>query len=182
MKPEATLIADQIYDMLDAWHIATTVDQAKEFKKRFPFLANDIVYTYRLSYCSLLCKLIDPATQNSHKNLCFESEIDSIKGGARKTQAQDLLVKIRQESSQYRIVRNKIGAHSSRQVIRSHRAITTPTIEKTEQINNMLFDLYKLVFKSVFPSPPVQTTNDLSVLLAEVQSNKQIQPTALGRG
>ena len=172
MKTEATLIADQIYDLLDAWHIAITVDQATKFKKRFPFLANDMVYTYRLSYCALLCKLIDPAILYSHKNLCFESEIDSMKRGARKTQAQDLLAKIRQKSTQYRTIRNKIGSHSCRQVMRSRRAITTPTIEKTEQINEMLSDLYELVFKSVFPLPPVQTPNDLSALLAEVQSNK----------
>lgn len=175
MKPEAVLIEDQMHDMLDAWNIAITVDQATEFKKRFPFLANDMVYTYRLSFCALLCKLIDPAIQNTHKNLCFESEIDSMKKGPRKVEAQELLTKIRQQSAQYRTVRNKIGSHSSRQVMRSRRAITTPTIEKTEQINRMLVDLYELVFKSVFPSPPVQTPNDLLALLAEVQSNKQLK-------
>lgn len=174
MKPEATLIEDQMYDMLDAWHIATTVDQATEFKKRFPFLANDMVYTYRLSYCALLCKLIDPATQNTHQNLCVESEIDAMKGGPRKAKAQELLGKIRQKSAQYRTVRNKIGAHSNRQIMRSRRVILTPTIEKTEQINDMLSELYELVFKSVFPSPPAQTSNDLSALLAEVQSNKSL--------
>lgn len=167
MKAEAELIADLVYDMLDAWHIATTVDQSTKFKRRFPYLANDMVYTYRLSYCALLCKLIDPAIQNGHKNLCFESEINSMKKSARKTQAQDLLAKIRQRSTQYRILRNKIGAHSSHQVMRSRRAIATPTIEKTAQINDMLSRLHELVFKSVFPSPPAQTLNDLSAMLAK---------------
>lgn len=169
MKPEPHLIADQIYDMLDAWHIATTLDQATDFKKRFPFLANDMVYTYRLSYCALLCKLTDPAVQNGHENLGFDSEIDSMKKGLSKSQAQDLLSKIRQMSAQYRTVRNKIGSHSSRQAMRSRRAIATPTIKKTEQINEMLVNLYELVFKTVFPSPPVQTPNDLSALLSAVQ-------------
>jgi glutaredoxin len=177
MKPEPTLIEEQMYDMLDAWYIATHVDQATEFKKRYPFLANDMIYTYRLSYCALLCKLIDPAKQKIHMNLCFESEIDSMKNGPRKAKAQELLAKIRQISAQYRTVRNKIGSHSSRQVMRSRRAITTPTVEKTEKINGMLSDLYELVFRSVFPSPPVQTPNDLSALLAEVESNKSLHRT-----
>lgn len=172
MKPDATLIEEQMYDMLDAWHIATNVDRAAEFKKRFPFLANDMIYTYRLSYCTLICKLIDPATQKTHTNLCFESEINLMKEGPRKAKAQELLNAIRKRSAPYRTVRNKIGAHSSRQIYRSRRAITTPTVEKTEEINGMLSDLYELVFKSVFPSPPVETPNDLFVLLAEVESNK----------
>ncbi|MGH9436823.1 MAG: hypothetical protein ACRD22_02770 [Terriglobia bacterium] len=172
MKSEATLIANQIYDMLDAWRIATIIDQAKEFKKCYPFLAHDMVNTYRLSYCVSLSKLLDPAVQNSHKNLCFESEINSMKKGERKSKAQDLLATIRQKSVQYRIVRNEIASHSSRQVMRSRRTITTPTIEKTKLINAMVADLYELVFKSVFPSPPVQTLNDLSTLLEEVQPNK----------
>lgn len=171
MKPDPTLIVEQMCDMLDAWHIATHVDQATEFKKRYPFLANDMIYTYRLSYCALLCKLIDPAKQKAHMNLCFESEIDSMKSGPGKIQAQELLAKIRQKSARYRTVRNKIGSHSSRQVMRSGQAINTPTIEQTEVINGMLAELYKLVFRSVFPSPPVQTPNDLSALLADVESN-----------
>lgn len=171
MKPEPTRIEEQMYDMLDAWHIATHVDQATEFKKRYPFLANDMIYTYRLSYCALLCKLLDPAEQKAHMNLCFESEIFSMKNGPRKAKAQELLAKIRQKSAQYRTARNWIGAHSSRQVMRSRRAITTPTAEKTEEINSMLAELYELVFKSVFPSPPVQTPNDLSALIADVESN-----------
>lgn len=177
MKPDPTPIEKQMYDMFDAWFIATHVDQAIEFKKRFPFLSNDMIYTYRLSYCALLCKLIDPAKQKAHTNLCFESEIDSMKNGPRRAKAQELLNKIRQKSAQYRTVRNKIGSHSSRQVMRSRPAITTPTVEKTEEINGMLADLYELVFKSVFPSPPVQTPNDLSALLAELESNKSLHRT-----
>lgn len=178
MKPETQLIAELIYDMLDAWHIATTLDQETAFKKRFPFLVNDMVYTYRLSYCALLCKLIDPATQKGHENLCFDSEINSMRKGVRKTQAQDQLAKIRNMSMQYRVIRNKIGSHSSRQVMILRRVIATPTIKKTEQINKMLADLYEVVFKSIFPSPPVQTPNDLSVLLLAVQSNKSLQADA----
>ena len=174
MKPEPTLIEEQMYDMLDAWYIATHVDQSTEFKKRYPFLSNDIIYTYRLSYCALLCKLIDTAKQKTHTNLCFESEMESMKNGPRKTRAKDLLTKIRQKSALYRTVRNKIGSHSSRPVMTARRVITTPTVEKTEEINGMLADLYELVFKSVFPSPPVQTPNDLSALLAEVESNKSL--------
>ena len=171
MKPEAQMIAEQIYDMLDAWHIATTLDQATDFKSRFPFLANDMVVTYRLSYCALLCKLTDPAVQKGHQNLCFDSEIDSMRKGVRKDQAQELLGNIRQMSAEYRAVRNKIGSHTCRQVMRSRRAIATPTIEKTKRINDMLVNLYELVFKTVFPSPPVQTPNDLFALLSAVQAN-----------
>ena len=177
MKAEAELIADQIYDMLDAWHIAITIDQAAEFKTRYPYLANDMVYTYRLSYCALLCKLTDPAMHNGHENLCFESEIDAMKKGARKFQAQGLLAKIRQQSAQYRTVRNKIVAHSSRKVMRSRRVITTPTIRKTTEINNMLSSLYELVFKSVFPWPPAQTPNDLSALLEAAVQQRVSSPT-----
>lgn len=174
MKAEPHLITDQIYDMLDAWHIATTLDQATDFRKHFPFLSNDMVYTYQLSYCALLCKLTDPTVQNGHKNLGFDSEIALMKKGHSKSQAQELLSKIRQMSVQYRTVRNRIGSHSSREVMRSRRAIATPTIKKTEQINEMLVNLYELVFKTVFPSPPVQTPNDLSALLSAVQSNKAV--------
>jgi len=171
MKPEPQLIANQIYDMLDAWLIATTLDQAKDFKKHFPYLANDMVYTYRLSYCTLLCKLIDPAVHSDHRNLCFDSEINSIRSRERKARAQDLLKRIRQISAGYRTVRNKIGSHSSRQVMRSHRINATPTIQKTEQINDLIVELYELVFKSVFPSPPAQTPNDLSAFLSVLHSN-----------
>ena len=178
MKPEPKLIADQIYDILDAWHIATTLDQAKGFKKRFPYPASDLIYTYRLSYGAYLCKLIDPAVQGGHMNLCFDSEITSIRSRDRNRKAQDLLKKIRQMSQGYRIVRNKIGSHSSLQIMRSYRSITTPTMQKTDQINNMIVALYELVFKSVFPSPPVQTPNDLSALLASLQSNNSLQRSA----
>jgi hypothetical protein len=175
MKLEPQLIADQIYDMLDAWHIATTLDQSMDFKARFPYLANDMIYTYRLSYCALLCKLIDPAVQSGHKNLCLDSEITSVRSRERRAKAQALLLRIRQMSKGYRTVRNNIGSHSSCQVMRSRRSIATPTIQKTEQINDMIVNLYELVFKSVFPSPPVQTPNDLSALLSAVQSNNAPQ-------
>ena len=177
MKLEREHIANLMYDMLDAWSIATTIDKAKHFKRQFPFLANDMVYTYRLSYGAILCKLTDPATQGRYKNLCFESEIKSMKRGSRKTQALDLLAKIRRKSNQYRAVRNKIGSHTCRQVMRSRRRITTPTIKKTEEINRLLAELYELVFNSVFPDPPVQTPNDLAALLNDLQSNRPLQLT-----
>ncbi len=91
-----------------------------------------------------------------------------MRDGARKAEAQALLAEIRMRSVQYRTLRNKLGSHSSQQVMRSRRTIDTPTIKKSEQINEMLADLFKLVFKSVLPSPPVQTQNDLSALLSAV--------------